>query len=460
MQVDEKRFEELHFEELNDLVENKKFSVLRQEIQKYPVQDIADFIDELDEKQALIVFRLLPKEIAADAFAYLSVEKQTEIINLVNEEELSRILDDLYFDDKIDFIEEMPAYLVKRILKNTNEMERRLINQFLKYPDSSAGSLMTIEYVDLKKELLVRDALDYVRRTAPDKETIYTCYVIDKARHLEGTLSLKDLVLASEDKKIADIMQKDVLFAYTHDDQEDVANLFKKYDLLALPVVDNEQRLVGIITIDDIIDVIEEEATEDILKMAAVRPTEEEYIQAGTFKLARKRIIWLMVLMISATFTGYIIRGFSATLESVVILAAYIPMLMDTGGNAGAQASTLVIRSIVLGEVTFKDTFKVIWKELRVSILVGATLALFNFFRILILDSVGIDVALTVAITLMLTVILAKLLGGMLPIIAKKLKLDPAIMASPLITTIVDAFSLIIYFYLATLIINIPNLAG
>lgn len=448
----------MDFISLNELLDQKNFSALKQEIIKYPVPDIAEFIDSLDEKRALIIFRLLPKEMAADAFSYLSLERQTQISSIVNEEELSNILSDLYFDDKIDFIEEMPANLVKRILKNTSYVERKLINQFLNYPDSSAGSLMTIEYVDLKKELSVKDALGYIRRTAPDKETIYTCYVIDKARHLEGTISLKDLVLADEEKAIADIMHQDVLFAYTHDDQEDVANLFKKYDLLALPVVDNEQRLVGIITIDDIVDVIEEEATEDILKMAAVRPTEEEYIQAGTFKLARKRIIWLMVLMISATLTGYIIRGFSDTLESIVILAAYIPMLMDTGGNAGSQASTLVIRSLVLGEVTFKDTFKVILKELRVSILVGSALALFNFFRILYLDSAGFEIALTVAVTLMLTVVAAKLLGGILPIVAKKLKLDPAIMASPLITTIVDAFSLIIYFYLATMIINIPNL--
>lgn len=450
----------MDFLKLNTILEEKNFSVLKQELAKHPIQDLAEFIDSLDEKQAITVFRLLPKELAADTFSFLSSEKQTHISSIVNEEELSSILDDLNFDDKIDFIEEMPAYLVKRILKNTSDVERKLINQFLNYPDSSAGSLMTIEYINLKKELSVKNALNYIRKTATDKEIIYTSYVIDNERHLEGIVSLKDLVLANENAKVADLMREDIHFAYTHDDQEGVANLFKKYDLLALPVVDNEKRLVGVITVDDIVDVIEEEATEDILKMAAIHPTDEEYIQAGTLKLARKRILWLLVLMVSATLTGYIIRGFSDTLESIVILAAYIPMLMDTGGNAGTQSSTLVIRSLILGEVTLKDTFKVIWKELRISILVGGVLAFINFLRILYFDAVGFEIALTVSITLMLTVIVAKLIGGILPIIATKLRLDPAIMASPLITTIVDTFSLIIYFYLATLIIKIPSLAG
>ena len=440
---------------LNDLLERRSYTQLRQELEKVPVQDTAEFIDSLDEKQALIVFRLLPKETAADTFSYLSFERQTEVLNLVNEKELSGILSDIYFDDKVDFIEEMPAYLVKRILKNTSEVERKLINQFLKYPDSSAGSLMTIEYVDLKKELSVKDALGNIRKSAPDKETIYTCYVIDRERHLEGTVSLKDLVLADENAKVADIMREEPIFAFTHDDQEDVANQFKKYDLLALPVVDNEKRLVGIITIDDIVDVIEEEATEDFLKMAAVRPTEEEYISAGVFKLARKRIPWLMILMISAMFTGYIIRGFEDALLSVVALAAFIPMLMDTGGNAGSQASTLVIRSLVLGEVGFKDTAKIIWKELRISMIVGVALAVLNFLRIYYLEGYAFDIAFTVAITLVLTVMIAKTLGGILPILAKKLKLDPAVMASPVVTTIVDALALIVYFYLAITIIGI-----
>ncbi len=349
----------------------------------------------------------------------------------------------------------MPANVVKKILKNTPIFERKLINQFLKYPQNSAGSIMTIEYVDLKKEMLVEESIERIRKTAPDKETIYTCYVVDSERHLEGTLSLKDLVLAHKDTKVKDIMRKEPIFANTHDDQEYVADIFKKYDFLALPIVDNEKRLVGIVTIDDIVDVIEEENTEDFYKMAAIEPTQEEYIHAGIFTLARKRIVWLLVLMFSATFTGYIIRSYEDTLQSVVALAAFIPMLMDTGGNAGSQASTLVIRSIVLGEVAFKDILRVIWKEFRVSSLVGIVLAVLNFLRIYFLEGYPFPIALTVSATLIFTVIIAKVVGGMLPIFANKLKLDPAIMASPLITTIVDVLTLIIYFYFATLFIDI-----
>ncbi len=445
----------MDFDYLNKLLTDKDFARLKQEIENHPVQDTAEYIDSLDDRDALVVFRLLPKDIASDAFSYLSSDRQSEISGLVNESELSEILSDLYFDDKIDFLEEMPAYLVSKILKNTSSVERKMINQFLNYPEYSAGSLMTIEYVGLKKELTIGSALDLIKRTAPDKETIYTCYVIDRERHLEGTISLKDLVLADDHRSVDDVMQKDVIFVYTHDDQEYTANIFKKYDLLALPVVDTEKRLVGIITIDDIVDVIEEEATEDILKMAAVRPTDEEYIHAGVYKLARKRIVWLMVLMVSATFTGYIIRSFEDTLQSVVVLAAFIPMLMDTGGNAGAQASTLVIRSIVLGEVKFTDMLRIIWKEFRISLLVGASLAVLNFLRIYFLEANTFAIAFTVALTLMLTVMIAKITGGILPLIAKKIKLDPAIMASPLITTIVDAFALVIYFYLANLILGL-----
>lgn len=457
-QFDNNATKEAHpmdFEKINMLLLDKDYSALKNELRNAQPADIADFLNELDEKQALLIFRLLPKEMAADVFAYLSVERQAELSDLVNEKELSEIIADLYFDDKVDFLEEMPANVVKKILKNTSEVERKLINQFLMYPDNSAGSLMTIEFVDLKKEMLAGDALERVRKTAPDKETIYTCYVIDAARHLEGTLSLKDLVLAPVDKKVGDIMQKDPIYVTTHDDQEGVADIFKKYDLLAVPVVDNERRLVGIITIDDIVDVIEKENTEDFYKMAAIQPTEEEYINAGVFTLARKRIVWLLVLMVSATFSGYIIRSFEATLQSLVALAAFIPMLMDTGGNAGSQASTLVIRSIVLGEVEFKDLLKVIWKEIRVSALVGAFLAAINFLRIYFLERYTLSIALTVSLTLVFTVIIAKIVGGVLPLVAKKLRVDPAIMASPLITTIVDGVALIIYFYFAKRILLI-----
>ena len=445
----------MDLEKILQLLNDKKYPELKQELIRSKVADIAEFLDGLEEKQALLVFRLLPKEMAADVFSYLSVSRQLEISDLVHEQELANIIKDLYFDDKVDLLEEMPANVVKKILQHTSDVERRMINQFLMYPDNSAGSLMTIEFVDLKKEMLVSEALQRVRKTAPDKETIYTCYVIDSARRLEGLISLKTLVLAHEDKTIEEIMQKDPIYVTTNDDQEFIADVFKKYDLLAIPVVDNEKRLVGIITIDDIVDVMEEETTEDIYKMNAIEPTNEEYIHAGVTTLARKRIVWLLFLMVSATFTGYIIRSFEDTLESVVVLAAFIPMLMDTGGNSGAQASTLVIRSLVLGEVTNKDTLKIVWKEFRVSLLVGIMLAVLNFLRIFFLERYSLAIALTVAITLLCTVIVAKVIGGVLPIFAKKLNLDPAIMASPLITTIVDAIALIIYFYLAKMFLGL-----
>lgn len=448
-------FYKLDFDELNQLIMNKDYPLLKNELQKAQPADIAELLDSLNERQSLLVFRLLPKEIAANVFSYLSLEKQAELFNLINEKELADILSDLYFDDKVDLLEEMPANVVKKILRHTSDVERKLINQFLMYPDFSAGSLMTIEYVDLKKEMLVGDALEKIRRIGLDKETIYTCYVINAQRHLEGIVSLKELVLSSVDKKVGEIMHENPIYVKTHDDQEYISELFKKYDLLALPVVDNERRLVGIITVDDIIDVIEEENTEDFYKMAAVQPTTEEYINSGVLMLARQRIPWLLVLMISATFTGYIIRSFEDALESMLVLAAFIPMIMDTGGNAGSQASTLVIRSIVLGEIEFKDILKVIWKEMRVSALVGVILAFVNFLRIYFLEGYSLAIALTVSVTLLCTVIIAKIIGGSLPILAKKLRLDPAIMASPLITTIVDALALIIYFYSATWFIGI-----
>lgn len=443
----------MEFAKLNQLIDEKKYSLLKSELKDAQSADIAEFLDSLDEKQGLLIFRLLPKEMAADVFSYLSVDRQAKLSELVNEKELSDILSELYFDDKIDFLEEMPANVVKRILKHTSDVERKMINQFLMYPDYSAGSLMTIEFVDLKKEMLVGEALEHVRKTAPDKETIYTCYITDAERHLEGTLSLKELVLLPVDKKIGEIMHVEPIFVNTHDDQELIADIFKKYDLLAVPVVDNEQRLVGIITIDDIVDVIEEETTEDFYRMAAVQPTDEEYINTGVFKLASKRIIWLLILMISATFTGYIIRNYEDTLSQVVALTVFIPMLMDTGGNAGSQSSTVVIRSLVLGEIAFKDIFRVLWKEICVSFIVGVSLAAVNFCRVYFLEGYSFATALTVSLTLVFTVVIAKITGGVLPMIAKKLRLDPAIMASPLITTIVDAVALLIYFYFAKLFI-------
>jgi magnesium transporter len=445
----------MDFDKVNKLLLEKNYPALKIELENIQAADIAEFLEGLEEKQALLLFRLLSKETAVQVFSYLSVEKQVELCSIVNEKELSDILKDLYFDDKIDLLEEMPANVVKKILRNTSEVERKLINQFLMYPEYSAGSLMTIEFVDLKKEMLVKDALERIRKTALDKETIYTCYVMDEERHLEGIVSLKDLVLSPPDKKVGEIMYADPISVNTHDDQEYIADIFKKYDLLAVPVIDNEHRLVGIITVDDIVDVIEEETTEDFHRMAAVQPIEGEYLDIGVLTLARKRLPWLLVLMVSATFAGYIIRSFEEALKSVIVLAAFIPMLMDTGGNAGAQASTLVIRSIVLGEIEFKDTLKVIWKEIRISLVLGIILASVNFLRLVFLEHQAIPVSLTVSITLLLTVIIAKVIGGSLPLFAKKLKLDPAIMASPLITTIVDTVTLAIYFYLAVLFLGI-----
>lgn len=442
-------------DDIKQLLNEKRYGELKEKIKYMQIQDIAEIIDELDTKYAIILFRLLSKEIAADVFSYLSSERQGEISMMIDENELNEIVNDLFFDDKIDFLEEMPANVVKRILRNTSEAERKLINQFLQYPENSAGSLMTIEFVDLKKEMTVAEALDKIRRVGRDREIIYTCYVTDAWRKLEGIVSLKDLVLAPPDAKVEDIMKKDVIYVDTYDDQEEVAGVFKKYDFLAVPVVDQEKRLVGIITVDDIVDVIEEETTEDIQRMAAIQPTEEAYLDSTPLMIARKRILWLLILMISATVSGYIIRKYQLALETVVALAAFIPMLMDTAGNAGSQASVTVIRSLVLGELKFRDILKVIFKETQVGLLVGVALALVNFVRVCFIEGYDLSIAVTISLTLIFTVIIAKIIGGTLPMIAKRIGLDPALMASPLITTIADAISLTIYFSLAIWILHI-----
>lgn len=442
-------------DDIKQLLNEKRYGELKEKIKYMHIQDIAEIIDELDTKYAIILFRLLPKEIAADVFSYLSSERQGEISMMIDENELNEIVNDLFFDDKIDFLEEMPANVVKRILRNTSEAERKLINQFLQYPENSAGSLMTIEFVDLKKEMTVAEALDKIRRVGRDREIIYTCYVTDAWRKLEGIVSLKDLVLAPPDAKVEDIMKKDVIYVDTYDDQEEVAGVFKKYDFLAVPVVDQEKRLVGIITVDDIVDVIEEETTEDIQRMAAIQPTEEAYLDSTPLMIARKRILWLLILMISATVSGYIIRKYQLALETAVALAAFIPMLMDTAGNAGSQASVTVIRSLVLGELKFRDILKVIFKETQVGLLVGVALALVNFVRVCFIEGYDLSIAVTISLTLIFTVIIAKIIGGTLPMIAKRIGLDPALMASPLITTIADAISLTIYFSLAIWILHI-----
>ncbi|MHB1393789.1 MAG: magnesium transporter [Clostridia bacterium] len=440
---------------IKDYIEVKDFSAIKKELEDMQPADIAELLEELDTKNSLLVFRMLHKDAAVEVFAHLSVKQQTNFSLMIKENELREILEELYFDDKIDYLEEMPSSVVKKILQYSPETERSLINQFLNYPDNSAGSLMTIELVDLRKEFSIDEALLHIRRTAVDKETIYTCYVTDSNRKLEGIVSLKDLVISSANKTVENIMETDPISVKTIDDQEEVANLFKKYDLLSIPVVDQEDRLVGIITIDDIVDVIEEEASEDIQIMHGLAPSEEEYLKADIFSLAKQRIFWLLFLMLSATITGSIIESFQGSLEKAVGLAVFIPMLMGTGGNAGTQSSTLVIRGIALGEVVISDVLKVIWRELRISLMVGTSLGAVNFARVYFLGGNSLTVSVVVSVTLIITIMLAKVIGGVLPLFAKSINLDPAIMASPLISTMVDALTLLSYFKIAEIIMGV-----
>jgi magnesium transporter len=442
----------LDLKDLKLLIEEKKFSVIQKELVEFQEADIAELLNEVEAKELLLLFRLLPKNIASEVFAYLDVERQTEISELISEHELKEIIDELYFDDKIDLIEEMPANIVKKILKNTPTKERTLINQFLKYPEDSAGSLMTIEFVDLKKEMTVEKAMARIRKIGINKETIYTCYVMDTTRKLEGIVSLKELVLSDTDKTVGEIMNTDVIYFNTHDDQEAIVQGFKKYDFLTMPVVDLEERLVGIITIDDIVDVIEEETTEDFQKMAAMEPSDEEYLSIPSFLLAKRRIVWLIILMFSAIVTEFITDHNSDITKQFTMLVGVMPMLMSTGGNTGSQSSTLIIRGLTLGNIKYKDFFKVIAKEFRVGLMVGTSLGTLNFLRIWLING-NLSLAIIVGCTLVGTVLMAALIGGVLPIIAKKIKLDPAIMATPLISTITDATTLLIFFTIATTIL-------
>lgn len=443
------------YEEIINLINEKKFHKVRDKVLELNPVHISEIIEYLDISEAILVFRMLPKDMAVDVFNYLEKDSQTSIITGITDKEIRYIIEEIYFDDMIDLLEEMPANVVKSIFKYSNVEERKLINEFLNYPEYSAGSLMTIEYVDLKKDMTVREAIQRIKDTGVNKETIYTCYVIDKQRKLEGIVSLRKLILNDYDLLVEDLMKTDVVYVNTNSDQEYVASMFKKYDLIVMPVVDNENRLTGIITIDDIMDVIDQEATEDFQKMAAMAPSEEKYLDTSVWTLAKNRLMWLVILMVSATFTGNIIRKFEDVLQSVVILTAFIPMLMDTGGNAGSQSATLIIRSIALGEVKGKDTLKIIWKELRVSIIVGISLSVINFARIYYIEKAPFEVTLTVCLTLFFTVVLSKIVGAILPMIANKFNVDPAIMASPLITTIVDATSLMVYFSIAKVLMGI-----
>ena len=438
---------------IEHLLRDKNLKELRERLADLHPADIAEMFDELDAADCLIVFRLLQKDDAARVFSFLSQPNRERIVSAIDESLLHYVFNELFLDDKIDFLEDMPANFVRRLIMAAPVSERKLINQFLQFPEDSAGSLMTIEYVELKHKITAKQALAQIKASAMDKETIYTCYVVDDERVLIGAISLRHLVLADEEAIIEDIMSSDVVSCHASDDQEEVADLFKKYDFTAMPVVDNEQRLVGIITVDDSIDVIEEENTEDFHRMAAMAPSDEAYLDVGVFTLTKRRIVWLMVLMVSATITGGIISHYEDMLSSMVILTTFIPMLMDTGGNSGNQSSTLIIRGIALGEITLKDWMKVLKKELGVSILAGIALAIANFIRMAMIGNADIKVMLTVSATLIATVVIAKLIGGILPIVAKTLRMDPAIMAGPLITTIVDAVVLVVYFGVASLLL-------
>lgn len=440
---------------IRSLIDEKKFATLKDYLITLLPPDIAEIMEELDSKNSLLVFRLLSKDLAVEVFSHMEPSYQAIFSELIREEELREIVNDLYFDDKIDYLEEIPAVLVKKILRNTPEGERKLINQFLNYLEYSAGSIMTIEFIDLKKQMTVNDAVERIRKIGYDKETIYTCYVTDSSRKLEGIISLKELILANESMKILDIMHEDFISVTTTTDQEYVAEMFQKYDLLAMPVVDLENRLVGIITVDDVIDVIEEEVTEDFHLMAGMQAAEEAYLDTSVINLVKKRFPWLAILMISAAFTRSIMNNYENALSTLSFLSVNIPMLMGTSGNAGSQASTLMVRSIALGDVEFKDILKVLWKEMRVSLLIGLGLALLNFISMFYIANYSLKYTLVVSTTLVATIALAKIIGTMLPIVAKKIGLDPAIMANPMISTILDALVLITYFSICTLAFNL-----
>lgn len=452
---------ETMFEVIGKMLANNKFSAIKEMLSEMNVVDIATMMEEMEPEDQVRIFRLLPKQSSADIFSYLDSDIQSNIVDAITNTELKFLMEDMFLDDAVDFLEEVPANVVTRVLKHTSSETRNLINKFLQYPENSAGSIMTIEMVSFPETYTVKRAIEEIRKTALDKETIYTCYCMDDKRKLVGTVPLRRLIVSPEDTLIKDIMYDDdqLIFVNTLDDQEEVATIAKKYDLLSIPVVDKEERLVGIITIDDIVDVIEDENTEDFEKMALLHPSEDEYLKTNVFTLFKNRIVWLMILMVSATFTGQIIEGFENKLATIVGLTAAIPMLMDTGGNCGNQVSTLVIRGLALGDIKITDYFKVLWKEIRVALLCGISLAVVNYGRMWIIklvtgSSVESNTFIVVCLALVCAVIAAKAIGCSLPILAKILHLDPALMAGPMITTIVDALTLLIYFGFATLFIN------
>ena len=448
-------------DELMQLLDERRMKELQLRLEDMNEFDVAEFLSEIGDNRMPMVFRLLSKQMAADVFANFDSPEQEQIINSITDSELSAIIEELYVDDAVDMMEELPANVVKRVMRTATPETRRLINQYLNYPENSAGSIMTAEFVDLKKYMNVRESIARIRRIGEDKETIYTCFVTSADRKLEGVLSVKDLLLSDDETVIEDIMDTNIVFCMTHDDQEEAAEKISDYDLMALPVVDKEGRLVGIVTVDDVIDVMEAEATEDFELMAAMTPSDKPYSRTSAWDMWKRRVPWLMFLMLSATFTSMIINSFEDALAVQAVLIGFIPMLMGTGGNSGAQASTAVIRSISLGDTEPEDVGRVIWKEFRVAILCGITLAAVNFGKMLLVDrmllnndGVTITVAAVVSLSIVFIVMFAKVVGSVLPIAAEKLGVDPAVMANPLISTITDAVSLLIYFEIAKLMIS------
>ncbi|MGI6728411.1 MAG: magnesium transporter [Anaerovoracaceae bacterium] len=441
------------------LIEKKQYMEARTEFLNFNEVDIAEILEEIMDvlgiEKTIIMFRTLPKDVAVEVFSNLDTDEQLSIINGITDKEIKYIIDELPFDDMIDVLEELPANIVDKILEKSTKEERKLINTFLNYPENSAGSLMTPDYISLFKEMTVGEALAHIKEVGMDRETVYTCYVKDKGRKLIGIVSLRTMVVSDDNIPIADIMHEDFVSVNVLDDQEDVSNLFKRYGFLAIPVVDNENRLVGIITVDDILNIIDEETTEDFQKMAGVAASTEEYLDMSVWKHVRNRFPWLLYLMISAMITGLIISHFEELLSKVIVLAVYLPMLMGTGGNSGSQSATLIIRGMAVGDIDLKDAFKVLWKEFRVSFLIGLGLSILNFAKIIFLDNQSPFIALTVCISMVIIIVMAKTIGGTLPIIAKKIKLDPAIMASPMIASLTDMISVITYFALGSLILGL-----
>ena len=460
--MDYDAIQEKQYDELTQLLEQKDHKTLRERLEDMNEFDVAEFLSELEDARMLAVFRLLSKETAAEVFANLEPPEQERIIAAITDQELSGLIEELYVDDAVDIMEELPANLVKRLMRSATPSTRNLINQYLRYPEDSAGSMMTAEFVDLKKYMSVKESIARIRRIGEDKETIYVCFVTNASRKLEGVVTVKDLLLHDDDMIIEDLMDRNVVFATTTEDQESVSEKFSDYDLMAMPVVDKEGRLVGIVTVDDVMDVMEQEATEDIEKMAGINPSDKPYSRSSPWEIWKNRIPWLMFLMLSATFTSMILTSFETRLSAVAGLVPFIPMLMGTGGNSGAQSATAVIRSLSLGDIEPRDALRVLWKEWRVAFLCGLSLSVINFGKMLLVDglllgnaNITLAVAATVSLAIVFVVMFAKLVGSLLPIGAEKIGLDPAVMANPLISTLTDAVSLLIYIFIAMLILGI-----